>query len=488
LGRALAEAGWLGPPLGPDKSAARCPREDDHSTGSRFNGSSVVYAPQRPGGPGWFHCSHSHCSDLTTETVLAALPTTAVTRARLALGVRDDAPPPTDADAPPPPRAPAPKKSRRLSAGELAVFLTTDPAWAGTLGHDTFADRILWRRPCPPVAGLIHPTVGMELDDDHLTYLAQWCLTQHGWSFGAQIAHEACLAAAKTNPFHPLRDYLTALTWDGQPRIATWLQRYAGAPDEPLTTCIGTWTLIAAVARILHPGCQADHMLILEGPQGAGKSSLIRALAGPYFLPQLPNLTSDHAPHQLQGHWLVEVGELDAFRGIAVSRIKDFVSRPLDVYRPPYARFYRRRPRQCLFIGTTNDDAYLHDASGARRFWPVGTTTLDPTAAAHDRDHLWAEAVHEFRAGTPWWPATAHTPALQAAQDARFDADPWEPLILNYLLDLPHVSSTEILDLCLHLPPDRWKGSDTHRVTDILKRAGWSRRGDSRPRRWFRPR
>jgi len=489
LGRALEEAGWLGPPLGPDKSAARCPREDDHSTGSRWNGSTIVYAPQRPAGPGWFHCSHSHCTDLTTQSVLAALPPDAVARARTALGIREDAPAPTDADTPP---APSPRlqpigKRTRAGAGDVCALLTSDPLWAGTLAHDTFADRIRWLRPLPPLAGVPRPSVGSDLADEHLTYLLHWVAQHRGWTIGPDTAHAACLAAAHATPVHPLRDYLESLAWDGSPRLTTWLQRYAGAPDSPTTSLIGIWTLIAAVARILAPGCQADHMLILEGPQGAGKSSLIRALAGPYFLPQLPNLASDHAAHQLQGHWLVEVGELDAFRGIASSRIKDFLSRPVDVYRPPYARTFHRRPRQCLFIGTTNDDAYLHDASGARRFWPVTTTTLDPVAATRDRNQLWAEAVSEFRAGTPWWPSPTHGPALAEAQNDRFDTDPWEPLVLDYIAPLPHVSSTEILDACLHVPQDRWKGTDAHRVTDILKRAGWSRRGSARPRRWFAP-
>src|SRR5262249_30821004 len=307
LGRALEEAGWLGPPLGPDKSAARCPREDDHSTGSRWNGSTIVYAPQRPAGPGWVHCSHSHCTDLTTPIVLAPLPPASLPPAPAPLparplGVRG--PPPAPPAASPPP-APSPRlqpigKRTRAGAGDVCALLTSDPLWAGTLAHDTFADRIRWLRPLPPLAGVPRPSVGSDLPAEHPTYLLHWAAHHPRWPTAPDPPPAPSPATPHAPPVPPLRHSPESLAWDGSPRLTTWLQRYAGAPDSPTTSLIGIWTLIAAVARILAPGCQADHMLILEGPQGAGKSSLIRALAGPYFLPQLPNLASDHAAHQLQ--------------------------------------------------------------------------------------------------------------------------------------------------------------------------------------------
>jgi len=503
LGAAMAVAGWLGRPVGQDKNTCRCPQEDQHTTGSRWNGSTIVYAPHRPGGTGWFHCSHGHCGDLTTDDVLAALPADAVARARTDLearGIRtqetihgSDAPPPTDEDAPPttpPPGAPPPRaisKRVRVGAGDLAVVLTSDPAWAGCLEHDTFADRVIWARPVPVVAGLTRPHVGAELRDGDLVYVSHWAALTRGWSVGLDTAHAACMQAADANRTHPARAYLDALAWDGTGRLGTWLARYGGADDSPITTAIGTWALVAAVARLYEPGCQADHVLILEGPQGVGKSELVRALAGPFYLPQLPNLLGERPGQDLQGHWIVEIAELDAFRGIAVSRVKDFVSRTVDVYRPSYGRYSVTRPRQCVFIGTTNDETYLRDPTGARRFWPVVVRRTDLTGLRTIRDQLWAEAVDTFRHGVPWHPDRLWFPQLHALQDSRFESDPWEPIIAGYVGQLPHVSTAEVLESALHKLVEHWTRGDQMRVAEVLKRLGWRQQRDGSNRRWYPP-
>jgi len=502
VGAALETAGWLGRPLGPDKCACRCPQEDQHTTGSRFNGSTIAYAPQKPGGLGWFHCSHGHCSELTPDDLLEALPAATVAAARAALAARgirvderprDEVPPPSDADAPPAPGRAAPAgaprlgKRLRVGPGDLAVALTTDAAWAGCLERDVFADRIFWVRPPPRVPGLTRrPPVGSELADDDLAYVAHWAAITRGWSIGLDGVHAACSLAARARERHPVRTYLESVRWDGLPRLGTWLQRYAGAPDAHTTSMIGIWTLIAAVARILRPGCQADHVLILEGGQGEGKSELIRTLAGAYYLPQLPNLLGERPGQELQGHWLIEIAELDAFRGIAVSRIKDFVSRTVDVYRPSYGRCSIHRPRQCVFIGTTNEETYLRDPTGGRRFWPVMTHDLDAQALARDRDALWAEAVLEYRRGVSWWPDRSWWPALRAIQEARYEIDPWEPIVATFIEPLPHVSTAEVLDRALGKEIERWTRGDQMRVAEILKRLGWRMRWISGQRRWFR--
>ena len=518
LGAALALEGWLGRPLGTDKAAARCPQEDQHSTGARFNGSTIVYAPQKPGGVGWFHCSHGHCLSLSSDDVLERLPAATVEAARAALAGRGikasarpaspDAPMPGDDDAPPePPRTPrAPRttgdgggngarpgaripRRQRVGGGDLGTILATDPAWAGCLEYDAFADRITWRRPPPVVEGLPRPAADAELQDTDLTYVAHWAALERHWSVGKDATHEAIAIAARTRVQHPARSYLESLAWDGRGRLGRWLETYAGAVAHPTTTMIGRWSLIAAVARIFRPGCQADHVLILEGPQGTGKSGLVRALAGPWYLPQLPNLQNERPGQDLQGHWLVEIAELDAFRGISVSRIKDFVSRTLDVYRPSYGRCTITRPRQCVFIGTTNDETYLRDPTGARRFWPVTVGRIQLAALVADRDQLWAEAVEEYRAGTPWFPDPSWYADLAELQESRFEDDPWEILIARHCEGLGHVSIDEVLEGPLRKAIHEWTRADQMRVADVLKRLGWHRRraGGSRQRRWFAP-
>jgi predicted P-loop ATPase len=497
LGAALEAAGWLGRPLGPDKSAARCPQEDQHTTGSRFNGSTIVFAPQAPGGLGWFFCSHGHCREVGPDDVLEALPTATVTAARAALSARGlrvperpapEIPPPTDADAPSPVVATV-RGRVRVGPGDLALVLGNDPVWAGCLEYDTFGQRIRWARPVPVLPGLPRPAVGSELADDDLAYVAQWAAERRRWTVGLDTVHAACSVAAHLRPVHPVRRYLEGLTWDGTQRLTTWLQTYAGAPDAPTTSAIGIWALLAAVARITQPGCQADHVLILEGPQAAGKSELIRILGGPWYHPQLPHLLGERPGQDLQGRWLIEIGELDAFHGITVSRVKDFVSRTIDIYRPSYGRCSVSRPRQCVFIGTTNEDTYLRDPSGGRRFWPVPTTDIALEALRRDRDQLWAEALDEYRRGTPWWPDRSWWPALHALQDARYEGDPWDALIADYVGPLPAVSTQEVLEGPLHKLREHWTRADQMRVSDVLKRLGWTGRlvGAARLKRWFPP-
>jgi predicted P-loop ATPase len=379
-------------------------------------------------------------------------------------------------------------RRRPVGAGDLAVVLTTDPDWAGALEYDAFSDRITWRRPPPIVDGLPRPVVDAELSDTDLTYIAHWAAMTRNWSVAADRAHQAATIAARARVRHPARAYLDALAWDGAPRLAHWLTTYAGAAPSTTTSAIGRWTLIAAVARLYQPGCQADHVLILEGPQGVGKSNLVRALAGAWYLPQLPNLLSERPGQDLQGHWIVEIAELDAFRGIAVSRIKDFVSRTVDVYRPAYGRYAITRPRQCVFIGTTNDESYLRDATGARRFWPIAVGHIDRAALIADRDQLWAEAVADYRHGAPWYPDAAALADLAALQESRFEVDPWETTIACYLDDLAHVSVDEILQGPLHRHVADWTRADQMRVADVLKRLGWHRRvAATGRRRWYAP-
>jgi putative DNA primase/helicase len=299
---------------------------------------------------------------------------------------------------------------------------------------------------------------------------------------------------------HPVRDYLGSLTWDGVPRLEPWVCRYLGAEDTPLNRAFGSLWMISAVARIMRPGVKVDHMLILEGPQGAKKSTALKVLAGEdWFTDELAEIGSKDAAQQMRGVWIIEIAELDAIGRAEVSRIKAFLTRTTDRYRPPYGRHVVTVPRQCVFAGSVNPDTYLRDETGNRRFWPVRCGPIDLDGLRRDRDQLWAEAVARHRDGAIWW---LEDPALIVAagaeQDARYQADAWDTLIERWLAfekrrvnhghggyddwrdeeverdaPLSDVSVGEILQHAIGIEPGRWSRADQMRVTAYLKANGW---------------
>jgi len=376
----------------------------------------------------------------------------------------------------------------RKPLGNLAnvmIALRSDPALKDVLAYDEMLRSPVLMKPLVPVADFVpHAVKDTDLDElqEYLQLAGLATLASGAVRQGVDLRAEKC-------KFHPVRDYLGALQWDGARRLPTFLAAYFGAELTPYTSAVGEMFLIAMVARIFKPGCQCDYMLVLEGRQGDLKSTACRILGGDYFSDHMPDLSEgkDVSQH-LRDKWLLEVSEMHAMGRAEASQLKAFLTRQVEIYRPSYGRAQNvHEPRQCVFIGTTNKAAYLRDETGGRRFWPVVTTTIDVKALARDRDQLFAEAVHRFRTGAPWWPDKQfELEHIRPRQDDRFEADPWETPIEQYLneADRDRVTISMVAN-ALGIETKKLGTADQRRIIATLERLHWHRGNRTTDGRWY---
>lgn len=349
------------------------------------------------------------------------------------------------------------------------------PAWQGVLWHNEFSQDAVARAPFPGCEGMAAETVWT---DRHDTLLLEW-LNHQGISVSIDVVGRAVQAVAEEQKYHPVREFLQDVgsRWDGTERIDTWLQDYLHVGHGHYHYAVGARWLISAVARIFQPGVKADCALILEGEQGIKKSTALNILGEPWFTDQIADLGSKEAAIQTRGVWIIEIAELDSMRRVEVGKVKMFMSSKSDRYRPPYGKRAVDYPRQCVFAGSVNHGTYLHDETGNRRFWPVVCTgEVDTDGLAEVREQLWAEAVVRYRRGDVWH---LDTPKLIAEaereQAARFESDPWEDRISQYIAAKTDVSITQILESCITKPTKDWTQVDKNRVARVLRSLRWLR-------------
>lgn len=316
--------------------------------------------------------------------------------------------------------------------------------------------------------------------------------------------------------YHPIRDYLSALPeWDQTPRIETLLIDYLGAPDNRYVRAVTRKTLCAAVKRVLQPGIKFDTMLVLNGPQGVGKSTLIAKLGGEWFNDSLSlNDTKDKtAAEKLQGFWIMEIGELAGLRKAEVETLRSFLSRQNDIYRASFGKRATPHLRQCVFFGTTNEESgYLRDTTGNRRFWPVKTPG---TGYKHswqltqrEIDQIWAEALYCVNSGEKIYLDSDLDALAQEDQREAMQTDEREGLVREYLdkllpedwetMDLPErrgflrgdaftggnrigtvrrntVCALEIWCECFGRDSSAIRRSDSNDIFSMLARIGWKK-------------
>lgn len=243
--------------------------------------------------------------------------------------------------------------------------------------------------------------IGRELQDRDDTNIRLFLSKEWKVETSENTIASIVTTLAFENAFHPVRRYLQGLKWDGKSRLDTWLVDYMGATDDSkYLTQVGRKTLVGAVARVMKPAIKWDYMLILEGAQGLGKSRTVKALASEdWFVDNLGDIENKDVVQSMRGRWIIEIGELATMDRASSNALKNFISREFDVNRQAYGRRSQQYDRQCIFIGTTNENEYLKDATGARRFWPVNCTKSEVQKITEDRDQLWAEAYYLFANG-----------------------------------------------------------------------------------------
>lgn len=249
---------------------------------------------------------------------------------------------------------------------------------------------------------------------------------------------DAIISVSLQNAYHPVRDYLKGLTWDGTPRLEQVFIKYLGVENTEVNRVATRKALTAGVARIMEPGCKFDYMLTLYGPQGVGKSALLKKLGGAWFSDSLVSVTGKESYEALQGVWLMEMAELAATRKAEVEAIKHFISKQIDRFRVAYGHYIEDFPRQCIFIGTTNKVDFLRDETGGRRFWPM---TVNPDnvevnwskLTKQEIDQIWAEATHFYNEGEELYLVPELENEMRDIQSKHTEESPYVGIIEEFL-------------------------------------------------------
>lgn len=358
----------------------------------------------------------------------------------------------------------------------IVLMLANHEDWAGVIAFDEFSYRTIKRRPVP---GARSAELG-EWRDADTTAVRIWLTETYGMVVGPQDVDSAVDLVAQMHAFHPVKDYLACLEWDGVSRLDSWLDDYLGVARSAYTERVARWFLVAMVARVFEPGVKFDYCLVLEGGQGLRKSSALRILAGEWFSDTELDLTNKDAMSSIRGKWLHEFAEMGSLARAENTRQKSFLSRQIDEFRPTYARREIRCPRQLCFAGTTNDWQWNKDATGGRRFWPIEIgAEIDTDALLAARDQLFAEAVHRYKSGERYWPQADEQRSIfdpqqlqREAEDGLFD------MLHDWIEELPRGEFTmgEVLEEALKLDAGRITRDVTTRVGQLLKKLGCGRR------------
>lgn len=320
-----------------------------------------------------------------------------------------------------------------MTIENAVLILRHDPALKGVVALNELEHNVVARKSLP-WREIKSDSQWIDADDAALRYYLE---RTYGISSKDKI-FDAVNVVAGENAFHPVKQYLETCKWDGVPRIDTLLIDYLGAEDTPYVRAVTRKTLCAAVARIYRPGCKFDTMLTIQGRQGAGKSTLVAKLGRDWFSDTFSTIQGKEAYEQIMGVWIMEIGELAGMRKAEAETIKQYVSKCSDRFRPAYGRRIQDFPRQCIFIGTTNESEFLRDATGGRRWWIVETPN-DPIKSVWDDltpdivRLIWGEAIEAYKKGEELYLSGALETEATKIQESYQEENPKAGIVAEYL-------------------------------------------------------
>lgn len=371
-----------------------------------------------------------------------------------------------------------------INADNMLRVLENDPHLEGILWYDSFHDRIF-----TTIGADASTNCQMrEYTDTENIHLLTYFQGHLGiGKANDTILRQAVVAQAYRHSRNELRDWLDTLVHDGSPRIDDFMSSALGARKSIYTRAVSKNFWLSMVARVYRPGCQVDNMVVLEGMQGIGKNKALRAIGGKFYA-QAPGTPDDKDFYlAFQGKLLIEFAELANLKKADAERIKSCITCTNDRYRSPYDRTSKDHPRQCIFVGTTNESRWLTDPSGARRFWPIKCEEENLLNVKYIEDHhdqLFAEAVSRFKQNETWWEVPESAPE---EQEARRIPDAWEDAVAEYSKGHPQeITVAEVADY-LQIPLERLNMAEQKRIASCLRLAGRQDKHTNQGNRWVLP-
>jgi len=381
----------------------------------------------------------------------------------------------------------------------VQIVETNDREVLGTgarLEYDEMAGRVTLNR--KPLEDVDELRVRAEIERRHVGGV-----DDHGNQKGLKVSlgdvRQALHQVARERPYHPVREYLSGLVWDGTPRLDAVAEDILGAERTVLNQALVRRYMVSAVARAMQPGCKVDTALILVGPTGLGKSTFFRVIGSPWFVDTMLDVTSAKALMTLRRAWIYEWAELEVMRRAEdINTVKALITSPTDEYVPQYGHHAVEVPRGFVIAGTTESDEFLVDEKGNRRFWPLRVTALDLVALREQRDQLWAEAASLYAAWvaggadvctTPWVLSPEESRALDPVHAEYQATDSWSDFVVAWAeKQLGEFTTSDVLEHAIQKPRAQRNRGDDMRVAAILKRAGWrlGKKPEGRSKPWVK--